>query len=76
MIEQHITTEQETAADAGRAIQFVARVSAASFIALLVGLMVPSTWIDLATWTVAVLFAALACLGFAALAVVKGGKHG
>ncbi|MCW3583876.1 hypothetical protein [Burkholderia cenocepacia] len=76
MIEQHITTEAETATDAGRAIQFVARVSAASFIALLVGLLVPSTWIDLATWTVAVLFAALACLALAALAVVKGGKHG
>lgn len=75
MIDHHITPEA-TAADAGRAIHFIARVSAASFVALLVGLLIPATWIDLATWTIAVLFAALACLVLAALAVVKGGKRG
>ncbi|WP_155705948.1 hypothetical protein [Burkholderia cepacia] len=46
MIDHHITTEAN-AVDAGRAIHFIARVSAA-----------------------------LACLALAALAVVKGGKHG
>lgn len=76
MIDHHITPDANAAADAGRAIQFIARVSAASFIALLAGLLIPSTWIELTTWTVAVLFAALACLALAALAVVKGGKHG
>ncbi|MEX3629339.1 MAG: hypothetical protein VB138_07445 [Burkholderia sp.] len=76
MIDHHITSDANAAADAGRAIQFIARVSAASFIALLAGLLIPVTWIELTTWTVAVLFAALACLALAALAVVKGGKHG
>ncbi|MCA8016188.1 hypothetical protein [Burkholderia vietnamiensis] len=76
MIEHHITSEANAAADAGRAIQFIAHVSAASFVALLAGLLIPSTWIELATWTIVVLFAALACLALAALAVVKGGKHG
>ncbi|MDF3093511.1 hypothetical protein [Burkholderia semiarida] len=76
MIDHHITPDANAAADAGRAIQFIARVSAASFVALLAGLLIPSSWIALTTWTVAVLFAALACLALAALAVVKGGKHG
>lgn len=76
MIDYHITPEANAAADAGRAIQFIARVSAASLVALLAGLLIPATWIDLATWTIAVLFAALACLALAALAVMKGGKHG
>ncbi|MBR8084720.1 hypothetical protein KDX23_18450 [Burkholderia vietnamiensis] len=76
MIDHHITPEANAAADAGRAIQFIARVSAASFVALLAGLLIPSSWIDLATWTITVLCAALATLALAALAVVKGGKHG
>ncbi|MCO8326839.1 hypothetical protein ABEG10_14045 [Burkholderia cenocepacia] len=76
MIDHHITTEPNTAADAGRAIQFIARVSAASFVALLVGLVIPSSWINLATWTAAVLLAALACLALTAMVVTKGGKHG
>ncbi|HDR9098586.1 TPA: hypothetical protein QDB24_002191 [Burkholderia vietnamiensis] len=76
MIDHHITSEANAAADAGRAIQFIERVSAASLVALLVGLLIPAAWIKLTTWTVAVLFAALACLALAALAVVKGGKHG
>ncbi|WP_176317203.1 hypothetical protein [Burkholderia vietnamiensis] len=76
MIDHHITPEAHAATDAGRAIQFVAHVSAASFAALLAGLLIPSTWIDLATWTIVVLLAALVCLALAALTVVKGGKHG
>ncbi|AOJ08684.1 hypothetical protein [Burkholderia mayonis] len=76
MIDHHITPEANAAADAGRAIQFVARVSAVALAALLAGLLIPSTWIDLATWTIVVLFAALTCIALAALAVVKGGKHG
>ncbi|RQV04171.1 hypothetical protein DF039_34250 [Burkholderia cenocepacia] len=76
MIDHHITPEASAAADAGRTIQFIAHVSAASFVALLAGLLIPSIWIDLATWTIFVLFAALACLALAALAVVTGGRHG
>ncbi|TET04751.1 hypothetical protein [Burkholderia cepacia] len=76
MIDHHLTPEANAAADAGRAIQFIARVSAASFVALLAGLLIPSSWIDLTTWTVAVVCAALASLALAALAVVKGGEHG
>lgn len=76
MINHHITSEAEAAADAGRAIQFVAQVSAASFVALLVGLLIPSTWVDLATWTVAIVFTALACFTLAALIILKGEKHG
>ncbi|ABO54336.1 TPA: hypothetical protein QDB40_004619 [Burkholderia vietnamiensis] len=76
MIDHHLTPEANAAADAGRAIQFIARVSAASFVALLAGLLIPSSWIELATWTVAVVCAALTTLALAALAVVKGGKHG
>ncbi|MCA7947829.1 hypothetical protein [Burkholderia vietnamiensis] len=76
MIDHHLTPEANAAADAGRAIQFIARVSAASFVALLAGLLIPSSWIDLTTWTVAVVCAALASLALVALAVVKGGEHG
>lgn len=76
MIDHHIKPEANVAAEAGRAIQFITRVSATSLVALLAGLLIPSSWIELTTWTVAVLFAALACLALAALAVVNGGKHG